>query len=143
MKHLATLILGLSLLTAQAAAAGVDYNSISSDEFIKILQEKKPVHVVDIQKKNNYLQKHFADSVGTNAYPVKTDQEKSRINAVLAPLQANTDPVVIVGPRGTRAAQKAYAYLMEQGIAPQRLAILDKGMRDWPAPEMLLNTSGQ
>ncbi len=67
----------------------------------------------------------------------------SRINEVLHDLQATDKPVVIIGPRGTRAAGRAYEYLLEQGIAAQRLAILQKGIRGWPAPEILLNTSGQ
>lgn len=143
MNNISAIIFALVLLTAQAAAAGIDYNYINSNDFIKVLEKNKPVHVVDIQKKNNYLQKHFANSVATNAYPVKTAQEKNRIKDILSTLQANSDPVVIVGPRGTRASQKAYAYLLEQGVAPQRLAILEKGTRGWPAPQMLLNTSGQ
>jgi rhodanese-related sulfurtransferase len=137
------IIIGCMLMSVQAAAAGPAYNSITSESLLKILQEKQAVHVVDIQKKNNYLQKHFAHSLATNAYPVKTAEEKNRIKAVLATLQATDNSIVIVGPRGTRASQKAYAYLLEQGIDPRRLAILEKGIRGWPAPQLLLNTSGQ
>jgi rhodanese-related sulfurtransferase len=143
MKNTTLLIIGFILLSVQTATTGSEYNSINSTVFLKILQEKQAVHVVDIQKKNNYLQKHFAHSLATNAYPVKTAEEKNRIKAVLATLQATDNSIVIVGPRGTRASQKAYAYLLEQDIDPRRLAILEKGIRGWPAPQLLLNTSGQ
>ncbi len=110
---------------------------------MKSLQEKNPVHLVDIQKKNDFLQHHFYNSLETGAYPVKSEQDMSRINKVISNLQVTDKPVVIISPRGTRAAARAYEYLLEQGIAPQRLAILKKGIRGWPAPELLLNTSGQ
>jgi len=74
---------------------------------------------------------------------VKTEQEKGRINNLISTLQTTEDPIVIIGPRGTRAEQRTYAYMLEQGIAPQRLVILEKGTRGWPAREMLLNTAGQ
>jgi rhodanese-related sulfurtransferase len=116
---------------------------MNSDELLKTLQEKKPVNIVDIQKKKSFLLHHFFDSLETDAYPVKTDKDAGKIKKVLPTLQANAAPVVIVGPRGTRASQRAYAYLLKAGIDPNRLAILDKGVRGWPAPQILLNTSGQ
>jgi rhodanese-related sulfurtransferase len=143
MEKITGLIIGLLLFAAQGVSADIAYNYINSDSFMKILQEKPAVHMVDIQKKNDYLRHHFAHSVGTSAYPVKTDREKNRINEMLSTLQTSKNPIIIIGPRGTRAEQRTFAYLLDQGIAPQRLAILEKGTRGWPAPEMLLNTSGQ
>ena len=143
MKKITGLAAVLFLMIAGIATAGIEYNYIDSDSLMKSLQEKKPLHLVDIQKKNDFLQHHFFGSLGTNAYPVKTEQEMGRIKDVISNLQATDKPVVIIGPRGTRAAGRAYEYLLEQGIAAQRLAILQKGIRGWPAPELLLNTSGQ
>ena len=143
MKKTTGLVAILFLMIAGIAPAGIEYNFIDSDSLIKFLQEKKPVHLVDIQKKNDFLQHHFSKSHETAAYPVKSEQDMSRINEVIPDLQATDNPVVIIGPRGTRAAGRAYAYLLEQGIAAQRLTILKNGIRGWPAPELLLNTSGQ
>ncbi|MEA2115093.1 MAG: rhodanese-like domain-containing protein [Thermodesulfobacteriota bacterium] len=133
----------LFLMIAGIATAGIEYNYIDSDSLMISLQEKESVHLVDIQKKNDFLQHHFFGSVVTDAYPVKSEQDMSRIKEIIPDLQATDKPVVIIGPRGTRAAGRAYEYLLEQGIAAQRLAILQKGIRGWPAPEILLNTSGQ
>jgi rhodanese-related sulfurtransferase len=143
MKKTTGLAAVLFLMIASIATAGIEYNYIDSDSLIKSLQEKKPIHLVDIQKKNDFLQHHFFGSLETSAYPIKTEQEMSRIKEVLHDLQATDKPVVIIGPRGTRAAGRAYEYLLEQGIAAQRLAILKNGIRGWPAMEILLNTSGQ
>jgi rhodanese-related sulfurtransferase len=143
MKKITGLVAVLFLMIAAIATAGIEYNFIDSDSLMQSLQEKKAIHLVDIQKKNDFLQHHFFGSLETGAYPVKSEQEMSRIKEVLHDLQATDKPVVIIGPRGTRAAGRAYQYLLEQGIAAQRLAILTKGIRGWPAPELLLNTSGQ
>ncbi len=143
MKRITVLAAVFFLMIAGIATAGIEYNYIDSDSLMQSLQEKKPVHLVDIQKKNDFLQHHFFGSLETDAYPVKSEQEMSRINEVIHDLQATDKPVVIIGPRGTRAAGRAYAYLLEQGITAQRLAILKNGVRGWPAPELLLNTSGQ
>jgi rhodanese-related sulfurtransferase len=143
MKRITGLVAVLFLMIAAIATAGIEYNFIDSDSLMQSLQEKKAIHLVDIQKKNDFLQHHFFGSLETGAYPVKSEQEMSRIKEVLHDLQATDKPVVIIGPRGTRAAGRAYQYLLEQGIAAQRLAILTKGIRGWPAPELLLNTSGQ
>lgn len=143
MKRITGLAAVLFLMIAGIATAGIEYNYIDSDSLMISLQEKKQVHLVDIQKKNDFLQHHFFGSLETAAYPVRSEQDLSRIKEVIHDLQATDKPVVIIGPRGTRAAGRAYEYLLEQGIAAQRLAILKNGVRGWPAPEILLNTSGQ
>ena len=133
----------LYLIFATWAFAGVRYNVITGDDLLKTLQEKKPVNIVDIQKKSSFLLHHFFASLETDAYPVKTEKETGQIKKIIETLQKNTNPVIIVGPRGTRPSQRAYAYLAREGIDAQRLAILQKGVRGWPAPQILLNTSGQ
>ena len=143
MKILSAAILSLVLLIAQQASARIQYNFIDSKSLLAILRQEKPVAIVDIQKKNDYLRHHFSGTTPTDAYPVKTDRQKQRLAAVIASLKKSTTPVVIVGPRGTRAAQRTYAFLLKQDIPAQRLAILEKGIRGWPAPEIMLNTAGQ
>ena len=143
MKRITGLAAVLFLMIAGIATAGIEYNFIDSDSLMQSLQGKKAIHLVDIQKKNDFLQHHFFGSLETSAYPVKSEQEMERIKDVVSNLQATDNPVVIIAPRGTRAAGRAYEYLLEQGITAQRLAILKNGVRGWPAPEILLNTSGQ
>jgi len=142
MKRTTWFIAVLLLMNAGSASANLTFNYIDSSDFMKILDEKKPVHMVDIQKKNDFLLHHFSRSITTAAYPVKSEQDKNKIKAILNDLQATSDPVVIIGPRGTRPSKRAYTYLTEQGIAPERLAILDKGVRGWPEQKILIDTLG-
>ncbi len=142
MKKITGLIIFVMLTATQLAYGRIDYTYISTESLMDILKKKQPIHMVDVQKKNNYLRHHFAHSIGTDAYPVKTGKDTDKIKAILNTLQASDNRIVIIGPRGTRASQRAYAFLLQQGIAPQRLAILKKGTRGWPAPEIFLNTSG-
>ena len=143
MRILSSALLALILLTTGQARASIEYNLIDSSSFLEILRREKPVAIVDIQKKNDYLRHHFSGTTPTDAYPVKTEQDRQRLAPVITLMKKSSEPVVIVGPRGTRAARRAYAYLLEQGIAARRLAILEHGVRGWPAPEMMLNTYGQ
>ena len=144
MKHLTKLIAAsLFLLTTINAQASLEFNTIDSHELMQHLNAKKPLFLLDIQKKKSFLLHHFFNSLETNAYPVKNDKDTGKINKVLARLQDDTTPIIIIGPRGTRASQRAFAYLVEAGISPQRVSILEKGIRGWPTPEILQNTAGQ
>ena len=131
------------LFTAVVAQASSVVNYIDSASFWKYLKGKKSVYMVDIQKNNDYLRHHFYGALPTNAYPVRSGQDRARLAAVVAELKKTDDPVVIIGPRGSRASKRAYSFLLQQGIDSRRLAVLKKGIRGWPRPEILLNTYGQ
>lgn len=131
------------LVTAVIASASSVVNYIDSDGFMKYLEEKKPVYMVDIQKKKDYLLHHFYGALPTNAYPVRSGHDKDRLQTILTEIHKTKSPIVIIGPRGSHAAKRAYSFLLQQGIDPQRLAVLKKGIHGWPDPEVLLNTYGQ
>ena len=120
----------LVFMTAGTPLAGIEYNPVDSDSFKKLLQNKEPVHLVDIQEKNDFQLHHFSKSIETAACPVKSVQDKSRIKEIVSDLQTTDDPVVIIGSRGTRAAQRGWPACLgiEQGIASQRRAILKKSI---------------
>jgi hypothetical protein len=75
MKIITGLAAVLFLMIAAIATADIEYNFIDSDSLMKSLQEKKALHLVDIQKKNDFLQHHFFNSLETDAYPVKSEQD--------------------------------------------------------------------
>ncbi len=131
------------LVTAAAVQASSMVKYIDSDTFRKYLDEKKSVYMVDIQKKNDYLRHHFYGAVATNAYPVRSRQDKERLKIILPEIRTTKDPIVIIGPRGGNAAKRAFAFLQQQGVDTQRMTILKKGIRDWPDFAVLLNTYGQ
>ncbi|WP_457575530.1 rhodanese-like domain-containing protein, partial [Desulfomarina sp.] len=104
--------------------------------------ERSAMQLVDVQGKNDYLMHHFSHSIATAAYPVKSAKDKKRLEPVIEQLRQNNIRIIIVGPRGKGAAKRTFRYFTAQGIAPERIAILEKGIRGWPEPELLLDTYG-
>ncbi len=125
------------------ASPSGDVHYIDSNSFLSRLKKKESIYMVDIQKKNDYLRHHFYGALPTGAYPVRSQQDRRKLADIVDDLDNNDNPVVIIGPRGTHASKRAYMVLAQQGIDPKRLAILKKGIRGWPHPELLLNTYGQ
>ncbi|PKN12569.1 MAG: hypothetical protein CVU69_07120 [Deltaproteobacteria bacterium HGW-Deltaproteobacteria-4] len=128
----------LLMLVVAAAAAAADYQYVGTETFKEWQEQGKSTVIVDIQVPNGFAKHHFKGALETNAYPVKSDEERQRLNTTLAQINASTDDVVIVCPRGGGGAKSTYDYLKEKGIEENRLFILEKGMEGWPHPEMYI-----
>ena len=133
-RKLGTLIVSLALLVPAAMAA--DYNYVKPGEFKFWLESGKEIVIVDIQVPEVFAKSHFQGSLETNAYPVKSDEERARLDQTLEKINATSAEVVIVCPRGGGGAKNTYDYLKSKGVAEARLFILEKGMEGWPHPEM-------
>ena len=132
-------MLFLSLLVLlYSAANAVAENYVKPDQFKKWIETSKPVQIVDIQVPEGFEKHHFKNSIETNAYPVKSDVEKQRLDRILPTLQASKNDVVIVCPRGGGGAQNTYKHLKDKGIPESRLYILEKGAEGWPYKEMFI-----
>lgn len=118
------------LLPALASAA--DYNFISQDDMKQRLDSGSSMTIVDICPVDQFAKGHVPGSIETNAYPVKTDEERAKLHAVLPQLTSSSDDVVIVCPGGGGGAKRAYDYYQENGVDASRLLILEKGMNGWP-----------
>ncbi len=88
--------------------------------------------MLDIQVEEEFSQHHIDNAVATYAYPVKSDTDKQKLQAVVGQLQASKEPVTIICPRGGGGAKRTYDYLKEQGISESRLLILEGGQAEWP-----------
>lgn len=132
-KFAAALILTLTTATAALAA-----NYIEPQELKELLDKKQPVILVDIQPAADFEKQHIVGSIETNAFPGKTDDEKKRLDKTLPIIKASKDPVVVVCPRGKSGAKNSYDYLMKQGVAEDRLQILDGGIAEWPYKELFV-----
>jgi len=121
----------LSLLVCTVVLAG-GYSYVKVDDFKSWLQEGKKMAIIDIQPATDFQKEHFRGAVETNAYPVKTDAERLRLDKTLPGLVASTEPVVVVCPRGGGGAKATYDYLKSKGIDEKRLLILEGGMQGWP-----------
>lgn len=130
------------LLIMSIPGLALAYNMMTADELKVRLDTKEPTILLDIQKKNAYLEHHFFGSVRTYAYPAKTDADlQSAIQGVRMFDQTGND-VVIISPRGGRAAQRTVDYLITRRVPEEKIFILQGGLRDWPYKNMLLNIKG-
>lgn len=130
MKKLMIALSLVMLLPAMCWAA--DYNFITQDDMKQRLENDAPVTIVDICPVDQYAKGHLPDSIETNAYPVKTDEERAKLEKVLPQLKSSSEDVVIVCPGGRGGAKRAYEYYKANGIDESRLLILENGMNGWP-----------
>ena len=113
-------------------AAAKDYHFISPEALRTRLQESSPMIVIDICEAEQFAKGHIKGAIETNAYPVKTDAEKSRLAEHLTEIKSSGDDVIIVCPRGGGGAKRTYDFYKENGVVEQRLLILEKGQNGWP-----------
>ncbi len=123
------------LLTTPTWASTYQY--LSTDQAKTNLLTQAPMLLVDIQVEKEFNQHHFPTALPSYAYPVKSDSDRAKLDTLLPQLQSSSDAVVIVCPRGGGGAKRAYDHLQKQGIAAERLFILEKGQQGWPYPELL------
>ncbi len=121
-------------MSASAFAA----NYVKPEVFKQWLRSHKSIIIVDIQPSEDFLEQHFRGSIMTDAYPVKTDEDKKRLDPAVKKGKASKGDVVIVCPRGKTSSINAYDYLKAQGIPENRLFILEGGIDGWPYKEMLV-----
>jgi rhodanese-related sulfurtransferase len=100
------------------------------------LKAGQPTSILDIQVEAEFASHHISGALATYAYPVKNDSDKSKVEALVEKLKSSADPVVIVCPRGAGGATRTYDYLLERGIAAERLQILENGQSGWNYAEL-------
>ena len=123
-------------MAALAVDTPTPYNYISATALEARLTAKELIHLVDIQVEEEFAKHHITGATATFAYPVKTETEKAKLQAVLTKLKTDNAPVVVICPRGAGGATRTYDYLLSQGIAAGRLHILEKGQEGWACPTL-------
>ena len=131
MKKIMMFVVLLSMMLGGVAAAA-GYSYVAADDFKTWLQDGKKMSIVDIQTAADFRKQHFRSSIETNAYPVKSDDDRARLDKALPLLTASADDIVVVCPRGGGGAKATYDYLKSKGIDEKRLFILEGGMQGWP-----------
>ena len=112
------------------------YNYISAEETAELIRENSSdVLIVDIQEKEAFSNEHLKGAVSTYAYPVKTDEEKARIEALLPQAKA-AKKVVVVCPRGGGGADRTYDFLLENGVKKENIVTLTNGQEGWPREQI-------
>jgi rhodanese-related sulfurtransferase len=140
-KKILIMIPALLLLCVTAAmAAGESY--MDADAFKAIIENQEPVIIADIQKPKDFQKHQFYGSIETSAYPVKTEEQQQLLDPVIEMFEKTGNRVILVGPRGTSAAKRAYKYLLEQSIPQDKLFILKGGIKEWPYKELFIDVAG-
>lgn len=132
-KIMAMLFLFMVTIATTAGAA----NYIEPGQLKEALEKKKTMIIVDIQPAKEFEKQHLTGSIETNAFPVKTADEKKLLDKLVPIIKASKGPVIIVCPRGKGGAKNSYDYLLSQDIAEERLHILKNGIAGWPYKEYL------
>ncbi len=114
-----------------------EFKYYTAEQTKKDIEEKKDMILLDIQVEKDFKEHHIKGVTPTHAYPVKTDEEKAKLDKVLPDLKKSTSPIIIVCPGGAGGAERTFAYLSEKGISKDRLYILKNGQKGWPYPELL------
>jgi rhodanese-related sulfurtransferase len=139
MKNCIVVVTLITLCIATFAHAG-SYNYVDPANFKKWLKSGKPVQIVDIQVPADFQKHHFKDALETNAYPVKSADDRKKLNKIIPQLADNQNDVVVVCPRGGGGAKNTYDYLKEKGIPEKRIFILEDGMQGWPYQQLTVGT---
>ncbi len=133
--HLTT-ITSLLLLLAAGTALAWGYNYVKPAEMKEWLTSGRDLLIVDIQPAPAFARQHLPGAMETNAYPVKSDEDRRRLDKAIAAYRQRPRPVVVVCPRGKGGAKRCYTYLKENGVGEDHLFILKGGMDNWPFPEL-------
>lgn len=125
----------LLIVLAVPVLAG-QYNYISAEKLEQMLRQNAPLTIVDIQVEQEFAASHIKGAQPTYAFPVKTEQEQAKLEAITATLHNSDTPVVIVCPRGGGGAERTFQYLAAKGVETSRLLILEKGQAGWNCPDL-------
>ncbi|NLC28236.1 MAG: rhodanese-like domain-containing protein [Campylobacteraceae bacterium] len=136
MKLLRTVAVVLGLMVAFQGALfgffGKDYNYITAEETAELIRTApESIVLVDIQEKAGFDKEHLKGAVDTYAYPVKSAEDKAKIAAIMADIKPD-QKVIVVCPRGGGGADRAYDYLVENGINEANVFTLKGGQEKWP-----------
>ena len=119
-------------MTDQASAkTAVDYNYYSQSQLKSTIENQSPVVILDVQVEADFEAHHIEGAIATYAFPVKSDEDKAKIDAQIELLEGTDGDIVIVCPKGRVGAERTYEYLIEKGIDSERLFILEGGQAGW------------
>lgn len=113
------------------------YQYYSADQLRNAIEENQNIIILDVQVKEEWDAHHLKGAIPTYAYPVKTDEEKAKIDAVVSKLSGD-QPIIVICPGGAGGATRTIDYLVStKGIDAERLFILEGGQGKWPYAELL------
>ncbi|MBE0596339.1 MAG: rhodanese-like domain-containing protein [Desulfuromonadales bacterium] len=126
------------LLTATlVAGAEVRYHYLPPFEVEKRLKAGEQLFLLDIQVEEEFAAHHLQGALPTYAYPVQSEAEKAKLDAIVPLVKESTAPVLVICPRGGGGATRTVDHLVANGIEPRRVFILEKGQAGWKNKELV------
>lgn len=121
---------------ATDSSAERTFNYYTAEQTKDAIENAEDVILLDIQVEEEWEAHHIKGAIPTHAYPVKTDEEKAKLDVVIDDLQGD-QPIIVICPGGAGGATRTVEYLETKGIAPERLFILENGQSKWPYEDLL------
>lgn len=112
------------------------YNYIKPEVFKKMSESGKKFHLIDVQKEEDFEKRNIKGSVKTASYPVKSDEDKKKLDTVIDKVKKDNLDIIIICPKGGGAAKGAYDYFKSKGVVESRLFILEGGIQGFPYNDM-------
>ncbi|CAH2212168.1 rhodanese-like domain-containing protein [Tepidibacter aestuarii] len=112
------------------------YQYYTAEQVKEAIENGDDITLVDIQVEEEWNAHHIKGAISTKAYPVKTDEERAKVDAVIPKLEGD-NPIIVVCPGGKGGAQRTIDHLIKSGVKAERLFILENGQGGWPYDELL------
>lgn len=119
---------------ADRADADIDWQYMTADELVEKLEAGDPVIVLDTRTDDMYDAGHIPGAYHVPCFPVDTTEAEDMLREA-APNLEGDDPIVVVCKTGNKGAKRAISVLQEEGIAADRLFILEGGGEGWDQPD--------
>lgn len=119
---------------ADRADAAIDWQYMTADELTKKLDAGDPVIVLDIRPDDMYNNGHIKGAYHVAVFPVDTEEQEKTLQEAAKNLGGN-DPIVIICKTGNKGAKRTISVLQDEGIAADRLFILEGGGDGWNVEE--------
>ncbi len=119
---------------ADRADAAIDWQFMTADELAKKLDAGDPVIVLDIRPDDMYNNGHIKGAYHVASFPVENEEQEKALQEAAKNLGGD-DPIVIICKTGNKGAKRAVSVLEDEGIAADRLFILEGGGDGWNVAE--------
>lgn len=141
MNHLKLFVMALILTCLLLPSTALAFQYISATELKTAIESETPLTLVDIQVKRDFDRHHIVGAIPTYAFPVRSNRDRAKLDPVITQAAQDDSKIVIICPRGLNGAMNTFEYLLDSGIAEDRVFILADGQAAWPYPELLANNN--
>jgi rhodanese-related sulfurtransferase len=126
-----TLLAVIFLITSTGECRKSGYNYISVSELKARMDAgdhtSGTLVLVTTQTEKEYAEGHIPAAYPTYARPLKSEADIAKLNPFLEKIKSTKEDVILICPRGHSGAEIPFDYFKKNGIATDRMLILDGG----------------